>query len=43
MGEATLHSNPHVGKDMIGEIGAKVIPKKTYKMKGLFSRIRSHP
>jgi hypothetical protein len=34
MGEATLHIDPHVGRDMIGGIGAKVIPKKTYKMKG---------
>jgi hypothetical protein len=32
-----------MGEDLIGGIGAKVIPKKTYKMKGLGSRVRSHP
>jgi hypothetical protein len=31
MGEATLHGNPHVGKDMIGGIGAKLSPKKNIK------------
>jgi len=43
MGETTLPGVPHVGKDMIGGIGAKVIPNKTHKMKGQNSRVRSHP